>query len=61
MEMAVKEERRSEVLHIVKGKNVTESTLALLAARQANKSGDEVLRQRIRLYSESWKTEKMAE
>ena len=40
---------------------VTESRLALLIARQANKSGDEVLRQEIRLYSESRQTEEMAD
>ena len=39
---------------------VTKSKLALLTARQANESGDEVLRQGI-LYSESWLTEKMAD
>ena len=36
--------------------SVTESNLTLLVAQQANKSGDEVLRQGIRLYSESRQT-----
>ena len=40
---------------------VTESRLALLAAQQANNSGDEVLRRGIRLYLESWQTEKIAD
>ena len=40
---------------------VTVSELALLAARQANKSGDKVLRLGIRLYLESQQTEKMAD
>ena len=40
---------------------VTESKLVLLAARQASKSGDEVLRQGIQLYLESPQIKKMAD
>ena len=40
---------------------VIESKITLLAARQANKLGDEVLRQGIRLYSESQQTKKTAD
>ena len=40
---------------------VTESKLALVATAQANQVRAEVLRQGIRLYSESWQTERMAD
>ena len=56
-----KSDRKRQILYDCTYMCVTKSKLPLLAPRQGNESGDEVLRQGIRLYSEIRQTEKIVD